>query len=68
MEKKYRKIWAFSLLFISVISLILNLGNLASFDFPNVLKYIFTAVISFSVIVLIYSSLKLRIWKKSDNE
>ncbi len=68
MEKKYRKIWAVSLLFISISSLILNIGNLTSFEFPNVLKYVFTLIIPITVLVLIYTSLKLKIWKKPDNK
>ena len=68
MEKKDRKIWAVSLLFISISSLILNIGNLASFEFPNVLKYVFTLIISITVLVLIYTSLKLKIWKKPENK
>lgn len=65
MEKKLRKIWAVSLLILSCASLVVAISNIASFELPDAFKWIILAVDLVAVPVMVYSFIKLKIWKKS---
>ena len=65
MEKKLRKIWAVSLLILSCASLVVAISNIASYKLPDVAKWIILVVDLVAVPVMVYSSIKLKIWKKS---
>ncbi len=63
-EHGLRKLWSVSLLVISCTSLILAICNLASIELPDLVKRILGVVILLGIPVLVYSSVKLKIWKK----
>ncbi|MBQ4465931.1 MAG: hypothetical protein II916_08235 [Oscillospiraceae bacterium] len=63
-ERGLRKLWSMSLLVISCISLVLSVSNLASIELPDLVKRILGVLILLGIPVLVYSSVKLKIWKK----
>lgn len=63
-ERGLRKLWSVSLLVISCISLILAICNLVSIELPDLVKRILGVLILLGIPVLVYSSVKLKIWKK----
>ncbi|SEK80385.1 hypothetical protein [Ruminococcus albus] len=65
MDKKLRKIWSVSLLILSCASLVVAISNIASFELPDVVKWIILAIDVVDIPVMVYSSVRLKMWKKS---
>lgn len=65
MEKKLSKIWAVSLLILSCASLIVAISNIVSYKLPDVAKWIILAIDVVDIPVMVYSSVRLKMWKKS---
>lgn len=63
-ERGLRKLWSVSLLVISCTSLVLSVSNLASIELPDLVKRILGVVGLLGIPILVYSSVKLKIWKK----
>lgn len=64
-DKKINRIWALSLMIISVLSLIISITVIADFEIPHTLRMIIAVIqIIVGVIVIVTSVLKLKAAKK----
>ena len=68
MQNNLRKLWGISLLIISCVSLAISISNLVSVELPDMLKRILGIIILLALPVLVYTSVKLKIWKKDEQK
>ncbi len=62
--KSYRAAWAVSLLVVGCVSIVLNVCAIAGIELPDVLTRALGVLGLISVVVLAFTSVKLKIWKK----
>ncbi len=62
--KTYRMIWSLSLLVIACISLVLVVVNSNGISLPDNLQRLMGVADMAAVVLLVFTSVKLRIWKK----
>ena len=62
--KRYRDAWAVSLLIIACVTIVMTVCNLAGIALPDVLARTLGILDLISVVVLVFTSVKLKIWKK----
>ena len=64
-DKKINRIWALSLMILSVLSLIIGITVIADFEIPHTLRMIIAVIqVIVGVIVIVTSVLKLKATKK----
>lgn len=68
MEKKLRLLWSVSLLLISCITITSAGCNIFSIELPDLVKRIMGVLDLLAIPVLIFSSIKLKILKKTNND
>ena len=66
MEKKLRLCWACSLLTITCITIVITIFNFIDFDLPDSIQRILGIIDLLAVFVLIFSTVKLKLWKKGE--
>ena len=64
MMKPYRDAWAVSLLVIACVTIVLTVCSFAEIDLPDVLARTLGVLDLVAVVVLAFTSVKLKIWKK----
>jgi len=64
MMKPYRDAWAVSLLVIACVTIVLTVCSFAGIDLPDVLTRTLGVLDLAAVVVLAFTSVKLKIWKK----
>jgi hypothetical protein len=62
--KHYRDAWAVSLLVIACVTIVLTVCSFAGIDLPDVLARTLGVLDLAAVVVLAFTSVKLKIWKK----
>lgn len=62
--KSYRDAWAVSLLVIACVTIVLTVCSFAGIDLPDVLTRALGVLDLIAVVVLAFTSVKLKIWKK----
>ena len=67
MEKKLRLCWTCSLLTITCITILIALFNIIDFDLPDWIQRILGILELLAVVVLVFSTVRLRMWKKDEN-
>ena len=68
MEKKYKLIWSISLLTISCITITISGCHLLSIELPDMVERILGIIDLIAIPVLIFTSVKLRVWKNGNEE
>ena len=64
--KSLRDIWAVSLLIVGCVPLILSVCSFADIDLPDTLKRVLGVLDLLALIALVFTSVKLKIWKKGE--
>lgn len=62
--KSYRDAWAVSLLVIACVTIVLTVCSFAGIDLPDVLTRTLGVLDLAAVVILVFTSVKLEIWKK----
>ncbi|MCR5755192.1 MAG: hypothetical protein K6G30_10340 [Acetatifactor sp.] len=62
--KNYRRAWSVSLLVIACITIISTITSFAGINMPDMFTRIFGLLDICAVVVLVFTSVKLKIWKK----
>ncbi|MBE6723667.1 MAG: hypothetical protein E7576_00515 [Ruminococcaceae bacterium] len=62
--KSYRDAWAVSLLVIACVTIVLTVCSFAGIELPDALTRTLGVLDLIAVVVLVFTSVKLRIWKK----
>ncbi len=66
MEKKLRLFWTCSLLTICCITILMTLFSIIDFDLPDPFQRILGILDLLAVAVLVFSTVKLKLWKKGE--
>ncbi len=66
--KHHRDVWAVSLLIISFVTIALFVCRFAGIDLPDTLKRALSVLDLIALIVLVFTSVKLKIWKKEKED
>lgn len=62
--KKFPVLWGVSLLTIGVITLVISFSNIFGVELPNVLKIVLGVTDLVAIFVLVYTSLKYKVYKR----
>ncbi len=66
MEKKLRLCWTCSLLTITCITVLITIFSFIDFDLPDSIERILGILDLLAVFVLVFSTVKLKLWKKGE--
>lgn len=64
--KTYRLVWSISLLTIACITIISSLCNIFGISLPDTIRRIFGILDLCGIIAIVFTSVKLQIWKKDN--
>ncbi len=66
--KGYKLVWSISLLSIALLTIFFTITSSVEIDLPDNLTRLLGILDLCAVVVLMYTSVKLKVWKKNDNK